>query len=224
MLQDTLIIFDCDGVLVDSEQISAIACSEYLCRFGIELSPSECIRKFRGKRFADLVFTLNSQYSDYIKEKEIHQLEAYIAASLNEKLLPIPGVENVIEFLCKNNVPFCVASSGSYKKTQGSLNRVGFLKFFSDRIYSSEGLKLGKPAPDIFLHAAKKMGINCQHSVVIEDSYYGVLAAVRSGAQTINYVGDFPDIRISTIDAEIYTADTMSDVLEYILNINELVM
>ncbi|WP_068084516.1 HAD family hydrolase [Polycladidibacter stylochi] len=190
MQQPKLVIFDCDGVLVDTETIANEIFSQQLAELGIEMSPEQCHRKFTGKtmeRCFEEVQQLTDQelpddWADKVRASDIEAFKAGVDA--------IPGVEAVIQQLQSANLPFCVGSSGRYEKMNVTLGASKLIKYFEKRLFSAQDCKNGKPAPDIFLYAAFSMGNKPEDCVVIEDSYPGVEAGVAAGMKVFAYCAD----------------------------------
>ena len=180
-----LVIFDCDGVLIDSELLSVRADREILAECGIELSIEEILERYTGISFAAVVADLEARHG---------RLPADFADRRRRRLWPlfdrelqaIPGVSAVIDALtCKS----CVASSGRPDRLRYALSLVGLYDRFHPNIFSAVEVAHGKPAPDLFLHAAERMGVTPARCIVIEDSLPGVTAAVAAGMTVIGFVG-----------------------------------
>jgi HAD superfamily hydrolase (TIGR01509 family) len=182
-----LVIFDCDGVLVDSERLSAEVFSAQLALFGIAMTPAECEEMFRGHTMDYCFQELERLYPNALPEDFLSLLAVASEKYFSEHLRPVPGVEAVLQWLQKINVPFCVASNGSLKKIRHSLSVVGFGGYFEDRCFSAESVPQGKPAPDLFLSAARHMGFSPNETIVVEDSVAGVTAAKRAGMTVFRY-------------------------------------
>lgn len=195
-----LVIFDCDGVLVDSEGLDSEVLAEAFSREGLVISEHEIDVRFRGKSVPDCIKlaqlllaespawknkSIDQQVSDtqvFWRKKQLRCLEVYA-----EKLQAIPGVEKVIRFLKEKNIPVCVASNGKHEKMAITLVKAGLKDFFGNNIFSFEEVKQGKPAPDLFLYAAKKMDASPAETVVIEDSLSGIAAALAAGMKPFAY-------------------------------------
>lgn len=181
-----LLIFDCDGVLVDSERLAAEVFSEALRTEGISLSAAACLGRFKGHTL---------EYCYALVERELGSLSAGFGERLSEmtreafahSLQPVAGVELILEQLRRENVPYCVASNGGHRKIDHSLEITGLERFFGDNRFSAEDVARGKPAPDLFLHAADVMGVPPRFTRVVEDSVTGVAAAQAAGMQVFWY-------------------------------------
>jgi HAD superfamily hydrolase (TIGR01509 family) len=180
-----LIIFDCDGVLVDSELLSCGCLSEVLSEFGFTLSPDEALELFLGRSTA----AIEQHYRDLgqvVPATFLTRLKSRVLETFVDTLQPIGGVASVVSDLRR---PFCVASSSDIDRVALSLNVTGLAPYFGDRLYTAQMVRHGKPAPDLFLHAAGKMGARPARTLVIEDSVSGVQAAKAAGMTVWGFVG-----------------------------------
>lgn len=185
-MQDSLVIFDCDGVLVDSEVISARVEARELTKLGYSISFEEDIRRFTGKTQKDILITVENELGRKIPEGFEKLLSQKISQALTDELVAIDGVHHILSMI-RNK---CVASNGEIKKIANSLKVTGLDVFFSpESCFSAEMVSNGKPAPDLFLYAAKKMGYNPSSCIVIEDSITGVCAAKSAGMKVLGFLG-----------------------------------
>jgi HAD superfamily hydrolase (TIGR01509 family) len=180
-----LVIFDCDGVLIDSEMLSVGADVECLAEFGIDLATDEILERYTGISLADMVGDLEARFSRALPGfAELHQtrLQALFEAGLQ----PIPGVKAVL-----GSLPFrsCVASSGTPERLRHALSLLGLLERLHPHVFSATEVARGKPAPDLFLHAAERMGVAPRDCAVVEDSLPGIEAAVAAGMTAIGFTG-----------------------------------
>lgn len=186
-----LVIFDCDGVLVDSETLAAEVLTEHLCRAGIEASFSETLERYRGKAFdqcvADIGQRLGVSENDPAAADFWRAMQRDTLAACRERLRPIEGVVAVLEQLRAQGTAFCVASNGRHDKMAVTLAVTGILPLVRGRVFSVTDVARGKPAPDLFLHAAARMGVAPERSVVVEDSPTGVRAARAAGMHVLGY-------------------------------------
>jgi HAD superfamily hydrolase (TIGR01509 family) len=184
-LKPDLVIFDCDGVLVDSEVLSCQCLSEVLGECGIALSEDEAVELFLGRSTAALL----SHYRDdrrFDPETFLPVLKARMLQRFSEQLRPIPNIEAVVSRL---ESPSCVASSSDLDRVSQSLALTGLAPLFGNRLYTAQMVARGKPAPDLFLFAAEQMRAAPQHTLVIEDSVSGVTAAKAAGMSVWGFVG-----------------------------------
>jgi len=180
-----LVIFDCDGVLIDSELLSIRADRECLAECGIELSVDEIRDRYTGISFAGMVADLEARHGPLPADfADRHRTRLW--PLFETELQAIPGVGAVLDSLtCK----ICVASSGRPERLKHALSLVGLYDRFHPHIFSATEVPRGKPAPDLFLYAAERMGVMPERCVVIEDSLPGVAAAVAAGMRVIGFVG-----------------------------------
>jgi HAD superfamily hydrolase (TIGR01509 family) len=185
MMKPDLIIFDCDGVLIDSEVLSCRCLSEVLARYGISLGLDQALDLFLG-RSATAVLDHYQTLGRSIPEQFYVELRAAVRAAFLAALCPIEGVRSVLEGL---QVPYCVASSSDLDRVSFSLSLTGLAPHFGRRLYSAQMVERGKPAPDLFLYAAERMQAKPRNTLVIEDSVSGVTAAKAAGMTAWGFVG-----------------------------------
>jgi HAD superfamily hydrolase (TIGR01509 family) len=180
-----LVIFDCDGVLIDSELLSIRADQQCLAECGIELSVDEILERYTGISFAGMVADLETRHG-VLPAGFADRHRQLLWPLFEQELQAIPGVTEILDSLvCR----VCVASSGRPDRLKYALSLVGLYDRFQPHIFSAIEVPRGKPAPDLFLHAAAKMGVAPARCVVIEDSMPGVTAAVAAGMTAIGFVG-----------------------------------
>ncbi|WP_063694367.1 HAD family hydrolase [Bradyrhizobium stylosanthis] len=180
-----LIIFDCDGVLVDSELLSCRCLSEVLAEFGFVLSVEQALELFLGRSTR----AIEQHYRDLgrvVPDDFLPRLKSRVLKTFAASLEPISGAGAVISGL---TVPSCVASSSDIDRVSLSLDVTGLRAHFGDRIYTAQMVSHGKPAPDLFLYAADKMGADPARTLVIEDSVSGVQAGKAAGMTVWGFVG-----------------------------------
>lgn len=184
-----LVIFDCDGVLVDSERIAVRLDAQIMAELGWSISEDEIVERFLG-RSQDLLFDeLAAHASRPLPEGWRAAFQRRYLDALDAELKPVDGVVDVLDALDALGVPTCVASSGSHEKMGRTLGRTGLYDRFAGRIFSGDEVAHGKPAPDLFVHAAERMGVAPSACAVIEDSKYGVQAARSAGMRAFGYAG-----------------------------------
>lgn len=185
-MADRLIIFDCDGVLVDSEPLASEAYERVYSKHGMSGVGADIIAQCIGMKQADILVKIREltghQFPDHA-EGDIWEVTKQL---FTEKLAETEGLRHFLESL---TLPRCVASSSSLERIHHSLEITRLAPFFGDAIFSSSMVKRGKPAPDIFLYAAEKMGTDPARCAVIEDSPLGVEGAVAAGMLAIGYTG-----------------------------------
>ncbi|GAA0936142.1 HAD family hydrolase [Streptomyces rhizosphaericus] len=193
-----LVIFDNDGVLVDSEPISNRLLAAYLTELGHPTSYEDSIRDYMGSamhRIHDLVLERSGRRlpPDFDTTFDGRVFDAF-----RRELRPVAGVAEVLEKLRADGIPYCVASSGSHERIRVALRTTGLYDFFGeDHIFSSEDVGRGKPAPDLFLHAAERMGVAPERCAVVEDSPLGVQAAQAAGMDVYGYTAMTPAAKLA---------------------------
>lgn len=180
-----LTIFDCDGVLVDSELVALRVLVEMMAGFGHTMSLAECRDAFMGMHNDDIVRGIEQRIGRALPG-ESQRMRARMLARLERELRPVPGV---VETLARLDGPRCVASSSDRERIGLTLRWTGLDRFFGDRIFSGLDVPRGKPAPDLFLRAAATMGIAPQDCVVVEDSVMGVVAGRAARMRVIGFTG-----------------------------------
>ncbi|MEU5257068.1 HAD family hydrolase [Streptomyces longwoodensis] len=188
-----LVIFDNDGVLVDSEPLSNRHLAAYLTELGHPTTYEDSIRDYMGSamhRIHDLVLERTGQRLPADFDDVFH---ARVFAAFERELKPVTGVVEVLERLRAEEVPYCVASSGSHERIRVGHRVTGLDRWFDEgRIFSSQDVGRGKPAPDLFLHAAREMGVAPERCIVVEDSPLGVQAAVAAGMDVVGFTAMTP--------------------------------
>ncbi|MDN3640851.1 HAD family phosphatase [Simiduia curdlanivorans] len=186
--QPRLVIFDCDGVLVDSEPVGNRILTEHLCRAGIQMTEAQVQRVFRGCSAAMCIDKIGQWLTSPDQAAQFWQaMQAETLLAL-QGVKPVEGVALVLELMRRQDQAFCVASAGDFTKMHTTLGATGVLENFKPRLFSATDVKRSKPAPDLFLKAAQTMGFAPAQCVVIEDSLLGVQAAVAAGMQVFWYV------------------------------------
>jgi len=180
-----LLIFDCDGVLVDSELLSCRIDAEFLTELGLPYTADEILHRFVGVSLKDQIAHIEAERGCKLPEDFTERLNRAIFARFETDLEAVPGVREAILSL---PYPRCVASSSVPARIALSLRVTGLADLF-DHIFSSSEVPRGKPAPDLFLHAAKRMGAEPGECLVIEDSTAGVQAACAAGMRVIGFTG-----------------------------------
>ncbi|MGP3983850.1 HAD family hydrolase [Streptomyces sp. KR80] len=197
-----LVIFDNDGVLVDSEPLSNRILAEYLTELGHPTTYEESIRDYMGAavhRIHDLVMERSGEPLPDDFDDTFH---ARVFTAFRRELEPVAGVVDVLEKLSADGVPHCVASSGSHERIRIALRTTGLYERFNDgAIFSAQDVGRGKPAPDLFLHAAASMGVSADRCAVVEDSPLGVQAARAAGMDVYGFTAMTPPARLSSATA-----------------------
>lgn len=179
-----LIIFDCDGVLVDSEPLSAAVACEMVAELGLQMEVEDVLKRFNGRKVTDWVAEIETALGRPIAKSFIPEFRRRAAEKFRSSLLPVPGIRGVLEGLSK---PYCLASSGPLSKIHLTLTLTGLLNFFEGKIFSGYEVGVWKPDPDLFLHAADAFGTSPRDCVVIEDSQAGIQAGLAAGMTVFHY-------------------------------------
>lgn len=201
MSKPHLIIFDCDGTLVDSEPISNRIISEMMNDLGIPITPLESVRRFAGKSFKDINAFLVSQLGTKAPHDFELQYRKKSKIAFEAELEANPGVK---DFISKLTIPFCVASNGPREKMEVTLAATGLDQFFNEKnIFSAYDIEKWKPDPELFEYAASTMGYPAAHCLVFEDTFSGIEAALSAGMDLIIYdhekkfdTKDYPEAKI----------------------------
>jgi HAD superfamily hydrolase (TIGR01509 family) len=179
-----LVIFDCDGVVVDSEPIGNRVFRAFLADIGITMSEREIYANFLGRALADSLEIVEQRLGRRLASDVVARYRATRDRTLREEIQPIDGVEHIVKSL---RVPYCIASSGDYDKMCVTLGVTGLLPLFDGRVFSANDVPRAKPAPDVYLHAAERMGVAPASALVIEDTVPGVTAAHAAGMTVIGF-------------------------------------
>lgn len=184
-----LIIFDCDGVLIDSERVATEVDARELTAAGVPMTPEILSARFAGVPYRDMYRILEAEtgvrlLTDYA-ERTRHLVMAALAAE--GPGLAIPGIHEALDLLAGRTL--CVASSSSHEWLRATLSQVGLWARFAPHIFSASEVARGKPAPDLFLHAAARMNVRADDCIVIEDSVAGVQAARAAGMDVLGFYG-----------------------------------
>jgi HAD superfamily hydrolase (TIGR01509 family) len=183
----SLLIFDCDGVLIDSERLYNRSWAEVLPTLGLDWAPADCARNLMGRPLPDCEAIVSAALGRALPDDF---LERVFAATdrlfASEGLHPVPGIADALAALPQRK---CVASSGLLAHVRGNLARTGLLAHFGEDLFVAAMVPRGKPAPDLFLHAAERMGATPADCVVIEDSLPGVQGARAAGMRVLGYAG-----------------------------------
>ncbi|HET6867938.1 MAG TPA: HAD family hydrolase [Solirubrobacteraceae bacterium] len=181
-----LVIFDCDGVLVDSEPIAVRIDVEMLAEVGVTMTTQEVIERFVGRSPEVILAETEARLGRPLPEEWFQRTEARIRQAYATDLQPVAGI---VDALGAIEDPVCVASSSGHENLRYKLELTGLYERFAGHIFSATEVANGKPAPDLFLHAASRMGVVPADCVVVEDSRYGVEAARAAGMDVLGYAG-----------------------------------
>ncbi|MFE9776477.1 HAD family hydrolase [Streptomyces sp. NPDC005931] len=192
-----LIIFDNDGVLVDSEPLSNRHLAAYLTELGHPTSYEDSIRDYMGSAMHRVHEMVEARTGRKLPADFDDVFHTRVFAAFERELTPVPGAVDVLEKLAADEVPYCVASSGSHERIRVGHRAAGLEQWFDDaRIFSSQDVGRGKPEPDLFLYAARRMGVAPERCAVVEDSPLGVQAAVAAGMDVYGFTAMTPGERL----------------------------
>lgn len=179
------VIFDCDGVLVDSVGLAGEVLAEYLRDLGFAVTRQEATRRFGSGKMADYVARFEQEMGKRLPEKFEQELRARRERIFRERLQPVEGAPELVRDL---RVPSCVASNGPMAQIEHSLRIVGLHDRFDGRIFSAYSVRAWKPEPQLFLHAGQALGVSPAECAVIEDSELGIQAGVAAGMQVFAFL------------------------------------
>lgn len=181
-----LVIFDCDGVLVDSEPLSMRVLLEGLAAAGYHIDEASAYERFLGRSLATMQTILRNEFGVALPTDRLEQMRLHLFEVYRGELTAMPGIGETLDRL---TIPYCVASSSLPERIRVSLEVTGLLPRFVPHLFSATMVANGKPAPDLFLHAARQIGVAPGACLVIEDSGPGIKAARRAGMRVFAFVG-----------------------------------
>lgn len=194
-----MIIFDFDGVIVDSERLVNVVLAELVTALGVPMSGAEAARVFTGKVTADCLQILRRDYGLTLPGDFADRYEDAVTAVYERELVVVPGIVEVLEAMPGRR---CIASGSSHARIAHALGIVGLRHHFEGRVHSAEDVARGKPEPDVFLYAAARMGVAPADCVVVEDSITGITAARRAGMPVYGLIGTFGAPELEAAGAE----------------------
>jgi len=199
-----LVIFDCDGVLVDSEVISNQVLARSLTEQGLQTTLAEARRDYQGLLLVDIDSRARAKLGRPLEKDWLQRYERDRAAVFRQELRAVPGVAEAVRRIKAAGVAACVASQGKLEKTRLSLKLTKLDELFPDDVlFSAYSVPRGKPHPDLFLHAAQAMAADPARCAVIEDTPSGVIAAVSAGMRAIGYAADSDAAALRRAGAEV---------------------
>jgi HAD superfamily hydrolase (TIGR01509 family) len=210
-----LVIFDNDGVLVDSEPLANRYLSELLGEYGLDVGWHDCVERDLGSTLTRVRELVEAELGGPIPADFEERYRSTVYPLLAEQVEAVPGVAAVLDDLDQAGVSTCVASSGLHQRIRVTLTRVGLIDRFGDRLFSAEDVGVGKPAPDLFLHAAASVGVEPERCAVVEDAPAGIQAAAAAGMVSFGYTGLTP---------ERYLADATGGTFSHMRQLSDLLM
>lgn len=200
-----LVVFDCDGVLVDSERVAVRVDQRVLAHLGWALGTDEIVERFLGGTTAAFKDAVEQQLGRSLPETWEAPYEAWYEQAFTDELVAVDGVEEALDALEALDLPTCVASNGPHRKLEHTLGLTGLAHRFEGRVFSSDDVVHGKPAPDLYRHAAAVMGVRPSRCVVVEDSRPGTTAALAAGMRVLGYAGGLtPAAWLSELGATVF--------------------
>ena len=181
-----LIIFDCDGVLVNSEPLAMRILLETIAEAGAVIDAGEAQEAFLGKSLASVCELLRRERGIDIDAAALERMRERLYETFRQELRPVSGVTEVLGEVGR---PFCIASSSQLERIDLALEVTGLAPFFNGNVFSAAMVKRGKPAPDLFLHAAREMQVAPADCIVVEDSPAGISSALSAGMKVFGFTG-----------------------------------
>jgi HAD superfamily hydrolase (TIGR01509 family) len=204
-----LLIFDCDGVLVDSDRISLRIQAERITALGLPMTYEDCVREFLGLGLPATLRQVEQRLGKPLPSGWAVELDAAVKDAFRRELRPVRGV---VEALDQISLQTCIASSGSHEKMMLTLGLTGLYERFAGRIFSADEVERGKPDPDLFFYAAERMGFVPERCIVVEDSPFGIQGAIAAGMAPLGYAADAePAAMAALFDAGAIVFTSMAD-------------
>jgi HAD superfamily hydrolase (TIGR01509 family) len=205
------VIFDCDGVLVDSERISNGTWAALLTEIGLPMTLERSLEIFMGNSMPRCVEIVTDLMGHAPPDNLLARFSVNVTVALQRDLEPVPGIVALLDTLDAAGVPYGVASNGEHEKMRTTLGKTGLLERFHGKRFSAVDVGRPKPAPDLFLHAARALGFAPARTVVVEDSPLGVQGATAAGMQVIGYAEIVSADRLRAAGAAV-TVERLADV------------
>lgn len=199
------VIFDCDGVLVDSETIANEVCAAAMTEAGFAITPQECRRRYLGMTMRALIQDAEASWGRRFPPGWQEDYNRRVHARLEAEVTAIPGVADAVDAVVAAGWPVAVASSSGHAKIALNLGRTGLAARFTGRVFSGQDVAHGKPAPDVYLLAARSLGVDPAHCIAIEDSPNGVRAAVAAGMRVLGYAAETDPAELAGLGAGVFT-------------------
>lgn len=198
-----LVIFDCDGVLVDSEPISGEVLARVLSRCGLPTTTTEAIGRYKGLILSDVLASAEQSLGGPLPDDFVGRYESERVAQFRRRLRAVSGARTTVAWLRDCGVAVCVATQGKPEKTELTLKLAGLRDLFDEHaVFTAYAVPRGKPHPDLFLHAARSMGHKSDRCVVVEDTPIGVQAGTAAGMRVLGYAADADRAALAAAGAE----------------------
>jgi HAD superfamily hydrolase (TIGR01509 family) len=211
-----LVVFDCDGVLVDTERLTVGVEARVLTELGWPHTVEEVVTRWMGRSSAAQLAELEERLGPHGSRTFDERTTSELADVFERELNAVEGISALLDRLEAAGVPTCVASSGTHERMRHTLGLTGLYDRFAGRIFSATEVEHGKPAPDLFLHAASSMGVDPSACVVVEDSVYGVRAGVAAGMTVYGFAGGLARAE-DLAAAGAHTFEAMADLVGVLL-------
>ncbi len=209
------VIFDCDGVIVDSERITSRVWAGLLSGVGLPTTTEESLATYLGNSMPRCIEIVTEKLGRTPPDDLLPRFFAAVKVALEQEVTPVTGVVEVLDALDAAGIPHGVASNGEYEKMRTTLGTTGLLARLDGRYYSAVDVARPKPAPDLFLHVAQQLGLAPARTLVVEDSPLGVLGAHAAGMTVIGYAELVSPERLMAAGAD-HTIHDMRELLAFI--------
>jgi HAD superfamily hydrolase (TIGR01509 family) len=200
----SLVIFDCDGTLVDTERVGNQVIVEQLQSMGHAITLEEALSDFAGRRMAETLELIEKRIGAALPEFFLESLRDQMNVAFEARLETMPGVPEALDAIVAANIPACVASNGPHEKMVVSLGCTRLLPYFEDAIFSGYDCASWKPAPDLFWYVAERMGVPPSTCAVIEDSAFGVSGGIAAGMTVFGYAPRHDGENLRTLGARVF--------------------
>lgn len=201
-----LVIFDCDGVLADSEPLANRVSAEMISEEGLIITPEECVRRFVGLNLEAMVPVIEGDLGRKLAPDWVERLTLRLIEAFGKEMKPIPGVIEAMRAITVMGLPWRVASNSSHEEMAAKFSAMGITNMVAGRIHSYTDVAEGKPAPDLFLAAAAAEGVPPAECVVIEDSVTGARAAAAAGMPCLGFAPHGDDPRLRAVGAHLFSS------------------
>ncbi|MGH3738749.1 MAG: HAD family hydrolase [Micromonosporaceae bacterium] len=201
------VVFDCDGVLVDSERLSNVVFARVVTAEGLPTSFDDAVRRYLGRSTAECAAEIAAELGRPLRTDVIGEYERACAVALRAELVAVPGVVELLDALVAAGMPCCVASSGTPEEVDLRLKLTGLEGYFGEHIYSASMVPRGKPEPDLFLHAAGGLGVDPRRCLLIEDSPYGVRGGKAAGMTVVGLASLIAPDQLAAAGADLVVTD-----------------
>ncbi|WP_353813970.1 HAD family hydrolase [Agromyces sp. SYSU T00266] len=210
---DVFMVFDCDGVLVDSERLVQRVEMQLITELGWPITIDEVRSEHLGRSAAEVMANIERRTGRAIPDDFVRRRDDLLRVSFTTELEAVAGVREALDELVALGYRSCIASSGTHDRMRLTLGRTGLRSRFEGRIFSASEVEKGKPEPDLFLHAARRMGVAPSDCVVVEDSPSGIAAAARAGMRSIGFAADTPVSLLRGADLTIEHMDSLVEAI-----------